>query len=65
MTIYEYSTIKVGVDGLEAALEQHSKAGWELVNVLPSVYSGTHQSFTELCQVLIVFRSKIGETGDN
>lgn len=62
MIIYEYSTIKVGVDGLEVALAEHSKAGWEVVNILPSVYSEIHKPFTELQQVVVVLRSPIGET---
>lgn len=62
MIIYEHSVIKVNVDDLENSLSEYSKAGWEVVSVLPSVYSSMTPTFTELFQVLVVMRSKIGDT---
>ena len=65
MVIYEYSTLKVTVDSLENSLADYSKAGWEVVNVMPSVYSGAQPPFTELVQVLVILINQIGDTSDN
>lgn len=65
MVIYEYSTLKVTIDGLENALADYSRAGWEIVNVIPSVYSGAQPPFTELVQVMVILRNQIGDTGEN
>ena len=65
MIIYEHSVIKVNVDDLESSLSEYSKAGWEIVSVLPSVYSSMTTALTELFQVLVILRSKIGETADD
>ena len=65
MVIYEFSTLKVTVDGLENSLAEYSRAGWEVVDVIPSVYSGAQPPFTELVQVLVIMRNPIGETPEN
>ena len=64
MVIYEYSTLMVMVENLEKSLAEYSKAGWDVVNVLPSIYSSANQPFTELFQVMVVLRSPIGDTGE-
>jgi len=65
MVVYEYSTVKATLDGLENSLADYSKAGWEIVNVIPSVYSSAQPPFTELLQVMVILRNPIGSTSEN
>jgi len=65
MIVYEYSTLKVSVGNLENSLAEYSKAGWEVINVIPSVYSSMNKPFTELYQVMVILRSAIGDTADD
>lgn len=65
MVVYEYSTQKVPVDALEDSLANYSKAGWEVINVLPCVYSGSQPPFSELVQVMVILRNPIGDTSEN
>ena len=59
MTIYEYAIQKVTVENLEKSLTDFSKAGWEVVNIMPSVYSNVNSAYTELMQLMVVLRSPI------
>jgi len=61
VTIYEYSTLRVNMENLEASLTEYSRGGWEVINILPAVYSAMNSPFTELLQVTVVLRSPIGE----
>ena len=62
MIIYEYAIQKVTVENLEKSLTDYSKAGWEVVNIMPSIYSSVNMPYTELMQLMVVLRSPIGNT---
>ncbi len=58
MPVYEFTTVVVGVNSLEESLSSYSRQGWEVVNILPSSFSGQH-NFFEMSRVMVVLRNKL------